>query len=133
MSIQKTLAAGIVALTALAAATPAQADSFSFGIYGQNGSVTFSTGDTHYRPAHYRDYRPRDHRRWDYANYRMTPRQVSRSLRRRGFEHIRFTDSYGRIYRATATTSHGRRVALTIRSRDARILEMHRIRRHRHG
>ncbi len=133
MFIQKTLAAGVVALTALAVTAPAQADSFSFGIYGQNGGVTFSTGDTRYRPSHDWNYRPRDHRRWDYANYRMTPRQVSRSLRRRGFNHIRFTDGYGRIYRATATTSRGRRVALTIRSRDARILEMHRIRRHRHG
>jgi hypothetical protein len=129
MFIQKTLAAGVVALTALATTAPAQAESFSFGIYGDHGGVTFHSGDG-YRPAgHWNDRRWND-RRWDYAHYRMTPRQVRRSLRHRGFDRIRFTDTQGRIYRARATNRRGRRVALTIRSRDARIVEMHRIRRH---
>ena len=125
MFIQKTLAAGVVALTALATTAPAQGESFSLGIYGDHGGVTFRSGD-HYRPAH--DW---NNRRWDYAHYRMTPRQIRRSLRHRGFHHIRFTDTRGGIYRARATGPRGRRVALTIRSRDARILEIHRIRRHR--
>ncbi|HSG95365.1 MAG TPA: hypothetical protein VLA28_07575 [Afifellaceae bacterium] len=144
MFIQKTLAAGVVALTALATTAPAQADSFSFGIHGPNGGVTFHSGD-HYRPAgHWNDWRRYDRRwddrrwddrgwgdrRWDHAHYRMTPRQVRRSLRHRGFREIRFTDRHGRIYRARATNPRGRRVALTIRSRDARIIEVRRIRRH---
>jgi len=129
MFIQKTLAAGVVALTALVTTAPAQADSFSFGIHGQHGGVTFRSGD-HYRPAHDRNYRRWDDRRWDYAHYRMTPRQVRRSLRHRGFHEIRFTDREGRFYRARATGPRGRRVALTIRSRDARIVRIHRIRRH---
>jgi hypothetical protein len=103
MFIQKTLAAGVVALTALATTAPAQADSFSFGIHGPNGGVIFQSGD---------GYRP-----------------VRRSLRQRGFHDIRFTDRHGRIYRARATGPRGARVALTIRSRDARIVEIRRIRR----
>ena len=139
MFIQKTLAAGVVALTALATTAPAQADSFSFGIHGHNGGVIFHSGD-HYRPAgHWNDWRRYDRRwndrrrhdrRWDHAHYRMTPHQVRRSLRHRGFHAIRFTDRHGRFYRARATGPRGRRVALTIRSRDARIVEIHRIRRH---
>ena len=130
MFFQKILAAGVVALTALATTAPAQAESFSFGIHGPNGGVTFHSGD-YYRPVRDWYYQPRDYRRWDYAHYRMTPRQVRRSLRHRGFEHIRFTDTRGRIYRARATGRHGKRVTLTIRSRDARIIEIHRIRHHR--
>ncbi len=139
MFIQKTLAAGVVALTALVTTAPAQADSFSFGIHGQHGGLTFRSGD-HYQPAHSRNFRRWDDRRWDnrrwddrrwdYARYRMTPRQVRRSLRHRGFHEIRFTDREGRFYRARATGPRGRRVALTIRSRDARIVRIHRIRRH---
>ncbi len=134
MFIQKILAAGVVALTALATTAPAQAESFSFGIYGAHGGVTFRSGDS-YRPVHYgnfrRDGRGWDDRRWDYAHYRMSPRQVHRSLRNRGFHTIRFTDAGGRFYRARATGPRGGRVALTIRSRDARIVKIHRIRRHR--
>ena len=129
MFIQKTLAAGVVALTALANTTPAQAESFSFGIHGAHGGVTFRSGD-YYRPAHDWNYR-RDFRRWHYAHYRMSPREVRRSLRQRGFDQIHFTDRDGRIYRATATGPRGRRVVLTVRSRDARIVDIHRIRRHR--
>ena len=125
MFIQKTLAAGVVALTALATTASAQAESFSLGIHGQNGGVTFRSGDS-YRPAH--DW---NNRRWDYAHYRMTPRQIRQSLRRRGFHDIQFTDTRGGIYQARATGPRGGRVALTIRSRDARILEIHRLRRHR--
>ncbi len=129
MFIQKILAAGVIALTALATTAPAQADSFSFGIYGAHGGVTFRSSG-HYRPAHGRNFR-RDDRRWGYAHYRMPPRQVRRSLWHRGFHDIRFTDDYGRIYHARATGPRGGRVALSIRARDGRILNIHRIRRHR--
>ncbi len=132
MSIQKTLVAGVVALTALAAGAPAQAGSLTFGIYGEHGGVTFRSGDD-YRPVPVHDWRDwrRYDRRWDYGYYRMTPRQVRRSLRRRGFDHIRFIDNRGRIYRATARSPRGGRVVLTIRSRDAEIVDLRRIRRHR--
>ena len=130
MFIQKTLAASVIALTALATTSPAQAESLSFGIHGPNGGVTFHSGD-HFQPAGHWNDRRRNDRRWDYAHYRMTPRQVRRSLRRRGFDHIRFTDTQGRTYQARATGPRGRRVALTVRSRDARILKIHRLRRHR--
>ncbi len=133
MFIQKTLAAGVIALTALVTSAPAQAESFSFGIYGANGGVTFRSGDS-YRPVHYgnfrRDGRGWDDRRWDYAHYRTSPRQIRRSLRHRGFHTIRFTDARGRFYRARATGPRGGRVALTIRARDGRIVNIHRIRRH---
>ncbi len=129
MFIQKILAAGVVALTALATTAPAQAESFSFGIYGDHIGVTFRSSDS-YRPVHGRNYRPQEYRRRDYAYYRMTPRQVRRSLRHRGFQHIRFTDARGQLYRARATGPRGRRVAMTIRSRDGRIVKLHRIRRH---
>ena len=130
MFIQKTLAAGVVALTALATTAPAQAESFSLGIYGDHGGVTFHSGDA-YQPAGHWNDRRRDDRRWDNAHYRMTPRQVRRSLRHRGFHDIRFTDTQGRTYQARATGPRGGRVALTISARDARILEIHRLRRHR--
>ena len=130
MFIQKTLAAGVVALTALATTAPAQAESFSLGIHGPNGGVTFRSGDNFQPAGHWNDRRWND-RRWDNAHYRMTPRQVRRSLRNRGFHDIRFTDTQGRTYQAKATGPRGGRVALTVRASDARIVEIHRIRRHR--
>ncbi len=133
MFIQKTLAAGVIALTALVTTAPAQAESFSFGIYGAHGGVTFRSGD-HSLPVHGRNYRRDnrrwDNRRWDYVHYRMPPRQIRRSLRHRGFHDIRFTDRHGRFYRARATGPRGGRLALTIRARDGRIVNIHRIRRH---
>ena len=150
MSIQKTLAAGVVALTALAATAPVQAGSISVGIYGENGGATFRSGDG-YQPVDYRHgnrhwrgrryerrddwrYERRDDWRhdgdWDYAHLRMSPYQVRRSLRHRGFYDVRFIDAYGQIYKAIAIGPRGGRFLLTIRSRDAAILEAQRMRHH---
>jgi hypothetical protein len=131
MSLQKTLAAGVVALTALATTAPAQADSVSFGIHGKHGGVTFSAGDN-YLPAHHWRGRGPYKRHWGYADYRLAPYQVRRLLWRRGFHAIRFTDTYGKFYQARATGPRGARVAMIIRARDGQIVELHRIHRHGH-
>ena len=120
MALTKFLAAGAIALSAVAFTAPAQADaSFSFSIYGPNGGVTLGAGDPRY--AHY----DRD-RNW--RRDTLSPKQVQRVLRRKGFSHIDIVDRERRAYKVRATDYRGRRVALVVSARDGDILSWRRAR-----
>ena len=123
MPIKTKLAVGVVALTAaLATSVPAQASSIHFGIHGSNGGVSI----------HYRDNgRGYDHGRWDHGRWDhgrrhhrrpLTPWEVRRKLRHRGFRHIHFVDRYAPVYKARAINRHGRRVFLVLSSRTGEVI-----------
>ena len=112
MPFHKTIAAGLVALSALIAAAPAQAH--STGTPQAGLTIQFGTA----APAQYRS-----HGRWG----RLSPRQVTFALRRQGFHRVRITGAHGPVYRALAISSRGGRVALTVSARNGRILDVDRI------
>jgi hypothetical protein len=112
MSINKIIAAGLVALTALVAAAPAQAKSS-----GPSASFSIQFGTA--SPAQFRGH----HGRWG----RLSPRQVTFALYRRGFHNVRIVGSRGPVYRALAISPRGGRVALTVSARNGRILDVDRI------
>lgn len=119
MPITKTIAAALMALTALVAAAPAQAH--SSGGPTASFSIQFGTAS----PAHFRA----QHGRWGL----LSPRQVEFSLRRQGFHRVRVIDARAPVYRAVAISPRGGRVALKVSARSGRILHLDRIGpRHHH-
>ena len=65
------------------------------------------------------------HRHWNHGpvqRLNLTPNQVRRILRQRGYRHMRFTDRRGRIYRLRALSPRGYPVRLVVSARNARIL-----------
>lgn len=115
MPFHKTIAAGLVALSALIAAAPAQAH--STGAPQGGFSIQFGTP----APTEFRGQR--HHGRWG----RLSPRQVAFALRRQGFHRVRITSAHGPVYRALAVSPRGGRVALTVSARNGRILDVDRI------
>ena len=110
MTFKKTIAAGIVALAGLVAAVPANA--------GSSVSVQIEVGG----PSHGHYYG--DHRRWERT---LSPQQVRRILRDRGFRQINYVDRRGTIYQVRAVNRRGHRVALVVSARTGAILNRHRI------
>lgn len=111
----KALAAGLIALGALAA-TPAAADGLRFGFYGPNGGVVIDThGSRSYgyygAPARY-------------GYYGLRPHQVRRILRRRGFHAIDVAGRRGPVYVARATNRRGHRVRVLVSARTGRIVDV---------
>ncbi|HEX2255168.1 MAG TPA: hypothetical protein VHG92_00465 [Afifellaceae bacterium] len=120
MPFNKTITAGLVALSALVAAAPAHAN--STGGTQAGFSIQFGTAG----PAQYRGH----HNRWS----RLSPRQVEWALQRQGFHRVRITGAHGPVYRAIAVSPRGGRVALTVSASNGRILDVDRIgQRHRGG
>jgi hypothetical protein len=108
--IAKTLAAGIVAVTALAA-VPANAASFNLQVgpyaqWGQHGGQGYH-GHRWHRPQ-------------------ASPAHVRAVLRNHGYRAIRFIDTRGPIYRARAV-KHGRAFIVSVNARNGQILSRHRI------
>lgn len=125
----KSLAAGLIALGAMAA-TPAAADGLQFGFHSPNGSLVIDAHGSrgygpygHYgRPAHY-------------GYYGLRPHQVRRILRRRGFHQIDVVGRRGPVYVARATGRRGHRVRVLVSARTGRIVDVDVIRyakRYRH-
>ena len=110
MTFKQTIAAGIVALAGLVAAVPANA--------GSGVSVQIEVGG----PTHGHYYS--DHRR---PERMLSPQQVRRILRDRGFRQINYVDRRGKIYQVRAVTRRGDRVALVVNARTGAILNRHRI------
>lgn len=111
--LKKTLAAGILAIAALAATAPANAQSFS---------LEFNAGGPRYGYE--------DGQRWsDRGSYRRTlsPQQVRRILRDQGFRQINYVDRRGSIYQVEATNPRGRRVGLVVSARSGAILNRYRL------
>jgi hypothetical protein len=127
MNINKTIAAGLIATAALTAA-PASAGGFSFE-FG-SGGVEFGFP----RHGHWDSWdRGHDRRggwsRHDDRHDFLSPREVRRSLRDRGYRQIDYLDRQGAIYQAEATRD-GHRYGIVVSARDGDILNRYRIRRH---
>jgi len=117
MTILKTIAAGLVAVTALTA-VPASAGGLSieFGTagYDQRG---WDRDGRHGGWEHRRD-------RHDF----LSTQQVRRILRSQGYRDIEYLDRQGAIYQAQASRD-GRRYGLVVSARDGDILNRYRLRR----
>ena len=115
----KTFAAGIVALGALAATAPASAHGISFSI-----EVGGPTAVHDYRPAH--DHRSYDEDR-DRHRHTLSPKEVRRILRNRGYRDISYVDRRGKVYQVHARDYRGRRVGLVVSARSGAILTAYRL------
>lgn len=109
--LKNALVAGVLALGVLAGTAPANAHS--------NVSVTVEIG----APGHGNSYRggDRDQRT-------LSPQQVRRILRDRGYRGIRYVDRQGSIYRARAENRRGRDVVVAVSARTGQVLDVRRLR-----
>jgi hypothetical protein len=117
MSVKKMLAAGVVSVIAMGTAGAANAGSLTFDL-GQ-GSLTVSHNNWYYDGWYY------DHDRHDRT---LSPKQVRRILRDRGYRNIDYLDKRGKTYQARATDYRGRRVGLVINANNGRIITAYRVR-----
>jgi hypothetical protein len=128
MNFKLIIAAAAISISGLAASAPAQASSVHAGIHDSNGSIHVHYRDDHRGPRHRWDRRW--NHRWDRRHgHRRTlsPWEVRRKLRHRGFSHIRFVDRHAPVYKARASNRHGRRVLLVLNARNGAIIRIHRI------
>ena len=123
MFARKTLAAGLVAISALVA-VPASAATIGID-FSQRGPVVIFDNGRGYDHRH-------GHGRWDRDRHQvryLSANEVRRILRSRGYRNINYVDRRGAIYRARAVDYRGRMVALTISARNGVILDSDRLRR----
>ena len=126
MTLRKTIAAGLVAMTAISV-VPANAASLSFD-FGRSG-VEFGFTGNNDRGEWDRGGR---HGGWDNHRGRhdfLSSRDVRRILRGQGYRDIEYLDRQGAVYQAHATRD-GRRYGLVVSARDGDILNRYRIRGH---
>ena len=119
MISKKTIAAGLIALTSLAA-VPANAASFSIEI-GQPGYGMGYGGPRN----EWTDYEDED-RGYRHGQYRLSRAEVRWMLRDRGYHRIRFLDDRGRVYEVRAR-KHGETYYLIVSARSGEILSRNRI------
>jgi hypothetical protein len=119
MSLKTILAAGVVSLVAIGTAGAAQAADFTLD-FGNGGALTVSSG----YGWHYNDWGHYDHERRD----TLSPKQVRRILRDRGYREIDYLDKRGRTYQVRATDYRGRRVGLVVNANNGRIITAYRVR-----
>jgi hypothetical protein len=112
MIAKKTIGAAIIALATLAA-VPASAGGVTvqFGFDGPGYGWHDGRGG-------WRDHGPRRHE--------LSPQQVRRELRDRGYSRIRYFDRRGSVYQVRASRS-GRDFYLVVSARNGNILSRHRI------
>jgi hypothetical protein len=118
MFSKKTIAAGIVALGALAAGAPANAGSLSFSVEVGRPAVVHD-----YRPGHGYDWKGRGHGH----HHTLSAKEVKRILRHRGYRDITYLDRRGTIYQVRARDYRGRRVGLVVSARNGAILTAYRL------
>jgi hypothetical protein len=113
--ITKTIAAGLIAVSTLAA-VPANAAGFNFQ-FGHGPSWGYYGGhDSHYRQGYDSHYR----------QDRLSPDEVQRMLRRDGYWVVRFYDAHGPVYQLRAR-KHGDEYVLVVSARTGEILSRHRV------
>jgi hypothetical protein len=115
MFSKKTIAAGIVALGALAASAPANADSLRFSVEVGRPIVVHDD----------RGYGWDDHRKGHHKA--LSASEVRRILRHRGYRDISYLDRRGSIYQVRARDYRGRRVGLVVSARNGAILTAYRL------
>ena len=117
----RTLAASIVAAGVLAAAAPASAGSGSFSVRVEVGQP-YHVGGQSYKGGR-RYGAPKDH-----YQRTLSPQQVRRILRSKGYRGIRYVDRRGTIYQARVEDFRGRDYRLIVSARTGAILERQRLR-----
>jgi len=123
MMPKKTIAAALVALTALTAA-PASAGSLSVE-FGRGGIEFGFPGHGNWNDRGDRGWGNRGDRRG--RHHFLSPQEVRRILRNQGYRRINYVDRQGNIYQAEATRN-GRRYGLVVSARDGDVLNRYRIR-----
>lgn len=126
-------------IAATASALPAKAESLHFGIYGPNGGFSISTSDnsTPYVAVNDRQRIKKKKRNKRHVQYiePLSPRQIARKLRRKGFyglHNMRYNDV---VYKVRAYNRRGRLVKLKLDAYNGEILKRRRLddyRPHRH-
>lgn len=117
----KALAAGLVALGALAA-SPAAADGLRFGFYGPHGGIVIDEHGARIVDVHGPDRRYGPDRA-HYGPRWLRPAEVRRILRRQGYEDVEIAERRGRIYVAYATNRIWERLRLVVSARNGRVLD----------
>jgi hypothetical protein len=120
MISKKTIAAGLIALTSLAA-VPASASSLTIEFGGTPGYGN-GYGGHGYKWDNY-DHRDRGYR---HGRYRLSPQEIRWILRDRGYHDIRFFDRQGAVYEVRARR-HGEAYYLVVSARSGEVLSRNRI------
>jgi hypothetical protein len=110
MFSKKTIAAGLIAVTTLAA-VPANANGITVQFGFGNPGFGWNPGHRHGAPI------------WQ---HRLSPREVRSILRRHGYRAIRFLDARGPVYQVSARR-FGHTVFLVVSARNGDILSRHRV------
>jgi hypothetical protein len=117
MFSKKAIAAGVVALGALAASAPASAGSLTFSV--EVGHPTAVHDDRHGSGYGWNGHHGGQH-------YTLSAQEVRRILRHRGYRDISYLDRRGTIYQVHARDYRGRRVGLVVSARNGAILTAYR-------
>lgn len=123
MMPKKTIAAALVALTALTAA-PASAGSL-FIDFGRGGIQFGFPGQGQWGNQGGRHWGNHGDRRG--RHHFLSPQEVRRILRNHGYRQINYMDRQGAVYQAQATRN-GHRYGLVVSARDGDVLNRYRIR-----
>lgn len=122
--MKRTIMALSVLIVAATTAIPAQANGFSFGIYGTHGGIEINKKGARFVPPNHRYQQPR-HRM-------MKPRRIKRKLYRYGYSEFSRVRRIDDRYKLKATNPWGERVRLVVSAWNGRVLRERRIRRPRH-
>jgi len=129
---RKKAAGGLLALSVLVFATPADAAGRSVD-RGEAGDKSMSVLE---RGRNRRDeiewsrrvqYDGGLYRRPDRRDAMLSPPEVRRILRANGFRQIQYLDRRGRIYQVQATDQRGQRVGLVVSDRSGTVLTSYRL------
>ncbi len=129
MTAKKKIAAGLLALATIGFAVPAGAAGVSLNFVTDGVQVEL-VRDRDERRGDRDGWRHNDRRHggWDHGWHRtLSPKEVRRILRHRGYSHIRYLDRRGPIYQAQAVDFRGRYRGLVISAHNGAILQSYRI------
>ncbi|WP_430511104.1 hypothetical protein [Pannonibacter phragmitetus] len=121
------ISATVIAATAALATVPAQAASgFSIELRSGQGAPTVHIDGRGGDWGWHRD-RGRHGRDWGRRDARLSPRDIHRSLRHRGFENIDVRGARGPVYVVFATGRRGMPVKLTVNAYNGNIIDRERL------
>jgi hypothetical protein len=121
MTVKTTIAAALVAL-ATAAAAPANAGSLTVSVGDGAAALTIANpAPRHWGPGWQHGWNPGWHRT-------LSPQEVRRVLRDRGFREIRYLDRRGTIYQVHAVDYRHKHIGLIVSARNGSILSYYRVR-----
>lgn len=124
----KAIAVALPLLIAATLGTSAQARPFD--LTAMNGQLTITIGNNDQVRHQDRHKRKATHHRGQKQRYEaLSPRQIARILKKRGFYNLRNMRTDGRIYSVKARGARGNLVRLTVSARNGKILNRKVLRR----